>query len=105
MNQSQILTYQAQIDLFQRVYGYNSNAYVTYIQNPGTARGPIYYTFTDYTEMNNYKASVALVNRLYRFDLMALAYTGTYFIDNTVDPPVITAGAVCPLRWIVPFPL
>jgi hypothetical protein len=90
MNQSQLLTYQQQLQLFRKVYEYNSNAYITYLSNPGTARGPIYYTFNTYKELNNYKAALKLVNRLYPFDQMADAYD----ILNGV-----------PLNWIVPFPM
>ena len=105
MNQSQLRTYKTQLELFQRVYTHNANAYLTYIDNPGTARGPIYYTFADYAELNNYKAGVALVNRLYRFDLMAIAYTQNIDVDTNTNPFTITVGSTCPLRWIVPFPL
>lgn len=92
MNQSQLLTYQQQIQLFKKVYEYNSNAYITYVSNPNpdTARGPIYYTFENYKEMTNYKAGLQLINRLYPFDLMADAYND---------------GTGVPLRWIVPFPM
>ena len=90
MNQSQLLTYQEQIQLFRKVYEYNSNAYITYVSNPTTAKGPIYYTFQNYKEMTNYKAGLELVNRLYPFDLMANAYD---------------FGTGVPLRWIVPFPM
>lgn len=90
MDQSQLLTYQQQLQLFRKVYEHNSNAYLTYVSNPGTAKGPIYYTFQNYKEMNNYKAGLQLVNRLYPFDQMANAYD-------------FTSGN--PLRWIVPFPM
>jgi hypothetical protein len=90
MNQSQLLTYQQQLQLFKKVYEYNSNAYITYLSNPGTARGPIYYTFNTYKELNNYKAALKLANRLYPFDQMADAYN-------------IQTGV--PLNWIVPFPM
>lgn len=89
MNQSQLLTYQQQLQLFRKVYAYNSNAYITYVSNP-TAKGPIYYTFQTYKELTNYKAGLQLVNRLYPFDAMAAAYD----LNNGV-----------PLRWIVPFPM
>jgi len=90
MNQSQLLTYQEQLQLFRKVYTHNSNAYITYLSNPGTAKGPIYYTFQTYKEMTNYKAGLQLVNRLYPFDAMANAYD---LIESV------------PLRWIVPFPM
>lgn len=90
MNQSQMVTYQQQIQLFRKVYEYNSNAYITYVSNPGTAKGPIYYTFQTYKEMTNYKAGLQLINRIYPFDIMASAYD-------------LNTGV--PLRWIVPFPM
>lgn len=90
MNPSQLLTYQQQLQLFRKVYEYNSNAYITYVSNPGTADGPIYYTFQNYKEMTNYKAGLELVNRIYPFDIMANAH------DKITGVP---------LRWIVPFPM
>jgi hypothetical protein len=90
MNQSQLVTYQEQLQLFKKVYTHNSNAYITYVSNPGTAQGPIYYTFQNYAELNNYKAGLQLANRLYPFDVMATAYNSVTSV---------------PLRWIVPFPM
>jgi hypothetical protein len=78
----QLQQYQQQISLFQKVYGYNLNAYTTYI-NCGTP-GPVYYTFKDFQERNQYKSAVGLVNKLYPFDIMANAST---------------------LNWQVPFPI
>jgi hypothetical protein len=74
--------YNQQLRLFQKVYSYNSNAYVDNYNNNGP--GPIYYTFADYKELTNYKASVQLVNKLYPFDTMARAST---------------------LNWQIPFPI
>jgi hypothetical protein len=90
MNQSQLVTYQQQLQLFRKVYEYNSNAYITYVSNPGTANGPIYYTFQNYKEMTNYKAGLELVNRIYPFNIMANAYNQITGV---------------PLRWIIPFPM
>lgn len=74
--------YNQQLQLFQKVYAYNSNAYVDNYNNNGP--GPIYYRFIDDKERTNYKASVGLVNKLFHFDIMAQAST---------------------LNWQVPFPI
>jgi len=50
---------------------------------------PTYYWFQNYKEYNDYKSSVAMVNRMYPFDAMAL---GTNENGST-------------LGWIIPFPL
>ena len=86
MSQLQRMKYTEQISLFQRVYAYNSNAYVAYVTN-GTY--PIYYRFQTYQEQMNYKASVSLINKLYSFQAMA---NGTNSVGST-------------LGWVVPFPL
>ena len=78
---SERLRYQQQIALFRKVYGFNSNAYVNYVCNGSP---PIYYTYHDYKELDNMKAAVQLINKLYPFDSMAQAST---------------------LNWQIPFPL
>jgi hypothetical protein len=50
---------------------------------------PTYFRFQSYKEYNDYKSSVAMVNKMYPFDAMAL---GTNENGST-------------LGWIVPFPL
>jgi hypothetical protein len=94
LSQHQQLQYNQQIDIFRKVYTYNSNAYVNYrstlYSNPNSKVSPIYYRFQTYSEYNNYKASVALINKLYPFDTMA---NGSTFINPST------------LNWIVPFPL
>jgi hypothetical protein len=91
LSQGQARQYEAQLALFRKVYDYNYNAYITYISQPaGSSAGPRYYSFVDYKELNNYKAGLELVNRIYPFDLMANGYN------------VLTGVR---LRWIVPFPL
>jgi hypothetical protein len=91
MSQGQIREYEAQLALFRKVYEYNYNAYLTYKSQPaGSTAGPRYYTFATYKELNNYKAGLQLVNRLYPFDVMGNAQD---FLTGV------------PLRWIVPFPL
>ncbi len=72
--------YSQQLNLFNRIYAYNSNAYVDY--NEGRTLSPIYYTFRDFQEQMQYRSSVALVNKLYPFQAMA---------DR--------------LGWITPFPV
>ena len=91
LSQNQIRQYETQLALFRKVYDFNYNAYKAYVlQPPGATGGPRYYTFTDYYELNNYKAGLQLVNRLYPFDVMGGAY------DQYTGVP---------LRWIVPFPM
>jgi len=91
LSQMQAQQYEAQLALFRKVYEYNYNAYLTYLSQPaGSTEGPRYYTFTNYKELNNYKAGLQLANRLYPFQLMANA---TDILTNI------------PLRWIVPFPM
>jgi hypothetical protein len=91
LSQGQSREYEAQLALFRKVYEYNYNAYITYISQPsGSSGGPRYYSFADYKELNNYKAGLQLVNRLYPFDVMGNAQD---FLTGV------------PLRWIVPFPM
>lgn len=82
LGQYQSLQYNQQLQLFHKVYAFNSNAYVNNYNNNGP--GPIYYTFRDYQERNNYKSAIGLVNKLYPFSAMANAST---------------------LNWQVPFPI
>ena len=91
LSQQQLLQYSNQISLFQKVYTYNSNAYVNYTQ---TGKPPIYYRFITYQEYTQYKASVALINKLYPFNAMA---NGNSTISNVPTIPQ--------LSWVVPFPL
>ena len=86
LSQLQRMKYTEQIELFQRVYTYNSNAYVAYVTN-GTY--PIYYRFQTYQEQMNYKSSIPLINKLYPFQAMA---NGANSVGST-------------LGWVVPFPL
>ncbi len=86
MSQFQLMKYTDQLKLFRKVYAYNSNAYVNYITNGTT---PAYYRFQTYKEHNEYKSSVALVNKLYPFDAMT---SGANINGST-------------LGWIIPFPL
>ena len=81
LSQGQGLKYSQQLQLFQKVYAYNSNAYVNYILS-GT--GPVYYNFFSYKEKNEYSSAVQLVNKLYPFKAMAEATN---------------------LNWQVPFPI
>ena len=81
LSQYQALKYGQQLRLFQKVYAYNSNAYVNYQTNN---INPVYYNYITYTERNDMKSAIALVNKLYPFDAMAQAST---------------------LNWQIPFPL
>jgi hypothetical protein len=72
--------YNQQLSLFHRIYAYNSNAYVNYINSQTLS--PIYYTFRDFQEKTEYCSSVGLVNKLYPLQAMA----------NRVG-------------WITPFPV
>lgn len=81
LSQGQAHKYNQQIQLFQKVYAYNSNAYVNYTLS-GT--GPVYYNFFDYKEKNEYSSAVQLVNKLYPFRAMA-------------EAPLV--------NWQVPFPI
>jgi hypothetical protein len=91
LSQGQLREYEAQLVLFRKVYEYNYNTYITYISlPPGSTAGPRYYSFANYKELNNYKAGLQLVNRLYPFTVMGNAQD---FITGV------------PLRWIVPFPM
>lgn len=71
LSQQQANSYNQQLQLFHKVYTFNSNAYVNNYNNSGP--GPIYYRFPDFKEQLNYKASVQLVNKLYPFESMAKA--------------------------------
>lgn len=92
LSQQQLLQYSNQIVLFRKVYTYNSNAYVDYTV---TLKPPIYYRFISYQEYTQYKASVALVNKLYPFTGMANGYT--YAVDPELSSPQQS--------WVIPFPL
>lgn len=85
MSYNQLFQYKEQLQLFQRVYTFNSNAYITSL----TSTPPIYYSFSSYQELTSYKSALAFVNKLYPFTAMANA----------------TSDAGQTLRWIVPFPL
>ena len=81
LSQHQAIKYREQLDLFRRVYSYNSNAYVQGI--------PIYYRFSTTQELMEFRTSVSFINKLYPFEAMANGKN-----DN---------GST--LGWIVPFPL
>jgi hypothetical protein len=86
MSQFQLMKYTDQLKLFRQVYAYNSNAYVDYVTNGTT---PTYYRFQTYKEHNEFRSSVALVNKLYPFQAMT---NGANINGST-------------LGWIIPFPL
>jgi len=123
LSQFQAQQYTQQLNLFRKVYSYNSNAYMDYANNTSTIYGstvlastisgttqpstlstlrgqqsqiprlsvvnPTYFRFQTYKEYNDYKSSVALVNKMYPFDAMARATNQN--------------GAT--LGWVIPFPL
>ena len=91
LSQQQLMQYSNQISLFRRVYAYNSNAYVDYTK---TGKAPIYYRFITYQEYTQYKASVALINKLYPFG--AMANQNVNGIDDVEFPD---------RSWVIPFPL
>jgi hypothetical protein len=82
LNAYQRRLYSQQIREFQKIYAFNSNAYVNYLC--GNTIAPIYYTFKNYQDMTVYNSGVSLINKLYPFQIMAEAST---------------------LNWSVPFPL
>lgn len=59
--------YISQLNTFRQVYAYNSNAYVT-ASTMNFIPGPIYYNFPTYSKLNEYRAGVALINKLYPFE-------------------------------------
>jgi hypothetical protein len=70
LSQIQARKYNQQLQLFQKVYSTNSNAYITYLN---TGQGPIYYTFASNQERSDMSSAVALVNKLYYFKDMSQA--------------------------------
>lgn len=86
LSMHQAHVYNEQMNLFRKVYGYNSNAYVSSITVNKT---PTYYYFQSYKEYHEYKSALSLVNKLYRFDI----------IKNTQNEAGSTLG------WMIPFPL
>ena len=86
MSQNQLMKYTDQLKLFRQVYAYNSNAYVNYVTNGTT---PAYYRFQTCKEHNEFKASVAMVNKLYPMQAMM---SGANANGST-------------LGWVIPFPL
>jgi hypothetical protein len=86
LSQYQARKYQDQLNVFRRVYSYNSNAYV---ESREASVAPIYYRFSSSRELLEFRGSVAFVNKLYPFDAM---------LKGTNEN-----GEV--LNWTVPFPL
>lgn len=81
LSDNQARLYNQQLALFHKVYSFNSNAYVTSLC---TGVPPMYYTFKDYEELNNYRSGAQVANKLAPFQVMAQA-----------------SG----LNWIAPFPV
>jgi hypothetical protein len=86
LSQQQAMEYNKQLELFQRVYTYNSNAYISTLT---TGRSPMYYRFLTSGEHTQYRAALKTVTKLYPFDAMLY---GTSEYGST-------------LGWKVPFPL
>jgi hypothetical protein len=86
MSQSQSQIYRKQLELFHKVYEFNSNAYVSSLQTHNT---PQYYYFSTYHDRNEFRSAVALVDKLYMFRAMA---DGQNQYGST-------------LGWVIPFPL
>lgn len=86
LSQSQSMLYTQQIELFKKVYAFNSNAYINSV---ATDTAPVYYSFKTYQEMMQFKSSVSLINKMYPFDAMANA----------------TNETGVKMQWVVPFPL
>lgn len=80
LSQGQARLYNQQLALFHRVYTFNSNAYVTALCTNTT---PLYYTFRDYQELNNYRSAAQIANKLAPFQVMQQAN----------------------VNWVAPFPV
>lgn len=63
MSQSQRSEYENQLAIFRRVYAFNAAAYQS--AATGLTSSPFYYRFQNQTELSQYKAGVALVQKLY----------------------------------------
>lgn len=79
LSQIQARKYNQQLQLFNKVYTVNSNAYINFVS---TGQAPVYYTFSSFQEKYEMNSAVALVNKLYPFKDMAEA-----------------------MGWQVPFPI
>ena len=66
MSQSQRRRYIQQIELFQKVYTYNLAAYIYAGKQKKT---PIYYQFTSSSELTQFRAASALIDKLYNINL------------------------------------
>jgi len=86
LNDYQSNKYKEQLNIFLKVYSFNSNAYITSIQ---TGVPPIYYRFRQSSELLEYRSALGLVSKLYPVD--AMAYGKTEYGST--------------LGWIIPFPL
>jgi hypothetical protein len=56
--------YEQQLTLFRKVYAYNLAAYYS-MANKNPNGNPIYYRFTSASELSEFKAAMALINKLY----------------------------------------
>jgi len=81
LSYQQSVKYREQLALFQRVYAYNSNAYVTGQR--------VYYRFSSCQEQMEFRSALSFVGKLYPFEAM---------VGGTNDQGQR-------LGWVVPFPL
>jgi hypothetical protein len=76
LSQSQRMQYEAQLAVFRRVYAYNLEAYNC--AACGKSSAPFYYKFQNQTELSQYTAGVALMQKLYevseRYPLQCLFF-------------------------------
>jgi hypothetical protein len=76
LSQSQFQQYETQLAVFRRVYAYNLNAYNCY--TCGITSAPFFYRFQNQTELTQYNAGVALIQKLYevseRYPLQCLFF-------------------------------
>ena len=86
LNDYQANKYKEQLNIFLKVYSFNSNAYITSLE---TGAPPIYYRFRKSSELLEYRSALGLISKLYPFDAMA---NGTSEYGST-------------LGWVIPFPL
>jgi hypothetical protein len=76
MSQQQKQQYEDQLSLFRQVYAFNSAAY-TYAATTNTV--PIYYKFKCSSELQQYTASLGLVNKLYNVNEV-FPYTCLFYL-------------------------
>jgi len=86
LSYQQLFQYQQQLATFRRVYDYNYNQYLNFLN---TGQAPVYYRFNSYQEQMDHKTALGFINQLYPFQAMAMG----------------TNDAGTTLGWTIPFPL